>query len=430
MTNCSHHLGKKSLWGGMSALFVILVGIGLCNFVAFAATTDATTSAVSAADSAGSGMPTLTPSPDILSCKVSAPVLYFENSLPAFDKISANCVLNQNAIVTAHVYKKSYDPKSQDNSANLVKTIFLPTQKTAGNFSVGWNGYDDYDQAAVLGDYSFVVEAKLDDTYMPDISIQTFKVDNVPAPAPPTPAPVPVTPAPAAATTTTSTSTSAGTGGTSTTTTTTSTSATAPLHAAAPAPTPSKCPGVNYPTDIDNSPVKDLIQKAYDLCFVKGYTDGTFKGKQNLTRAESAKIAVLAAGKIAKQGCYDADCGSPFMDLDMWQGPWVRAAWDLKMVVGVSPSQFAPNRSITKAESASLIDKALKIAPHTGCYNASCGAGYPDDLFLDIIQMWEGPYLRALWDKHAVHSVVAHKFFPDIAITREQFIEILMKARG
>jgi hypothetical protein len=422
MTNYSR-LEKNRLWRSLSAVFVILVGIGLSGSTTFA---DATT------DPATGGSVALIPSPDILSCKVGAPVLFFEDNVPAYDKISADCALNQDAIVTAYVYNKSYDPKSQDNSANLVKTIFLPTQKVAGNFSVSWNGYDDYDQAVALDNYSFVVEAKLDDTYLPDISIQKFKVDNLPspvAPATPVATTIPDTTV-APATTTTSSATGADTSPAATSSTTTSTSTTETVHAAAAAPIPSKCPGVNYPSDIDNSPDKDLILKAYDLCFIKGYDDGTFKGKQNLTRAESTKIAVLAAGEIAKQGCYDADCGSPFVDLDMWQGPWVRAAWDLKIVGGVSPSQFAPNRSITKAESASLIDKALKIAPHTGCYNAGCGAGYPDDLFLDVIHAWEGPFLRALWDKQAIHSVEPHKFFPDKAITREQFIEILMKARG
>lgn len=327
----------------------------------------------------------LLPSPDILSCRASAKTLYFEEDQPAYDVIGMNCVLTQTAIVSVNIFDKSYDPKVADNSAGLIKKIKVAEILRPGKFFVSWDGFDDYDQAAVIGNYVFEVDAKTSRAYSPDISMQKFNIANAPAVV---------------------------------------------AEVLKPAAVVSECPGVNYPSDIGNSPVKDLIWKAYCLHFIEGYPDGTFRGKQDITRAEAVKVAVLAAGEVAKASCPTFNCNSPFLDLDMWQGPWLGTAWDLKMVVGVGPTQYAPNRGVTKAEAASLIVKALKIEPHVGCYDAGCGAGFPKDIFLDVIHMWEGPYLRALWDKKAVHSVKLHMFFPDMAITREQFVEILMRARA
>ena len=364
---------------------------------------------------------TLFPSPDILNCKARAKFLYFEFGLPAYDRMGVDCTLTKPAIIDVGVYK-SYDVKSPDNSANLLKSVLTDKYQQDGLFYVSWDGYDDYDQAAALGEATFVTAARLADTYAPDRSLQKFTIVNAP-----------------------------GKGGAEDNATAENVDN---LKGAAPETSKlsvietvanaifgdksaspevntnreaSKCPGVYYPTDIEKSPYKDMIRAAYDRCLVKGYEDGTFKPDQSLSRAEAAKIIVLGTGNVAKQGCYDADCGSPFVDLEMWQGPWIRAAYDLKMVVGVGLGKYAPNRQITRAEAVALVTKSFKIPAHQGCYTANCGAGYPDDFFKDIVHDWQGQYLRAAWDKKLITTIEPGKFYPDVPVTRAVFLDWTMK---
>ncbi|MCC6643272.1 S-layer homology domain-containing protein [Candidatus Peregrinibacteria bacterium] len=363
---------------------------------------------------------TLFPSPDILTCKARAKKLFFEFDLPAYDRMGLDCTLNKPAIVNVGVYNETFDVKAADNSGNLLKSIWVDKYQNQGTFYVSWDGYDDYDQAAALGEANFVVGARLANTYAPDTSVQKFSIENAPGKGAPEEASAEDLHGAAENTDKPGileTVANAVFGGKE---------ATAPN----PVAEASKCPGVNYPTDIENSSFKAVIRAAYDICLVKGYEDGTFRPDQGLTRAEATKIIVLATGNIAKQGCYDADCGSPFNDLVMWQGPWIRSAWDTKTVSGVGPNTFAPNRQITRAEAAALVVKAFKIPPHQGCYSANCGAGYPNDFFNDVRLGWQGPYLRALWDMKAITTVEPGKFYPDIPISRAVFLDWAIKMRG
>jgi hypothetical protein len=205
----------------------------------------------------------------------------------------------------------------------------------------------------------------------------------------------------------------------------------APVYKETPKPivlTPSKCPGINYPTDIAAHWGFELIKEAYDKCWTRGYVDNTFKPNNSITRAEATKIVMVAAGIPPNSGCYDEDCGSPFSDLEMWQGPWIRPAYDKNIVKGYSPTIFAPNLIITRAEAAALIAKAFNIPPFEGCYTANCGAGHPDNIFTDIHYFWQGPYVRALWDKGIVRGTDKYTFAPNKPITRAELLKMAYSA--
>lgn len=358
------------------------------------------------------GKTQLVAGPDIMNCKKRADILYFENDKPAYDYFSVDCNLTQGAVIFAEIHNSSFDPKIDDHSGSLVKVVKSPMYFDKSKFSATWGGYDDYDQAVQLGDYKFVVFAKLGDGFKPDISIQNFKIDNVPEKK----------------------------------------DDEKDLHPSADenkvideGELPniideedknkenqtdkelSKCPNIFYPKDIAGHPLEDIIKQAYDKCLVKGYEDGSFRPAQGLTRAEATKIIVLATGNIAKQGCYDEDCGSPFVDLDMWQGPWVRSAWDNGFVSGVGKDRFAPNLNITKGEAAALIVKSFKIPAFIGCYTANCGAGHPNNFFRDIVKDWQGQYLRPLWDRKIISNDSQGFFYPDLPISRGEILNWIFK---
>jgi flagellar hook assembly protein FlgD len=355
-------------------------------------------------------------SPDILSCKGRGKFLYFENDEPAFDRFGVDCFLNKRALIKASVYSKEYDPKSEDNSNNLIKKISNEEWRDPKKYYFDWRGLDDFDQAASLEGYTFVIEARINDKYKPDISVQKFTIVNAPTEQ--------------TETTDQADETEETLRGTAEEENDTEKTAGEDEQQIIPSANASKCPGVNYPNDIAGLEAEEMIKKAFDECLVKGYSDGSFRPDGELTRAEATKIIVLASGNLAKQGCYDADCGSPFIDLANWQGPWVRAAWDLKFVSGVGAGRFAPDRELTRAEAAALITKAFGIPPHQGCFDADCGAGHPNDTFEDIVHNWQGPYLRALWDKGIISAAAKNRFFPDLAISRLDFLEMALEARA
>lgn len=371
--------------------------------------------------------PPLLPSPDILTCKGSAKTLYYENDEPAYDRMGTTCFLLLPSIVSAKIYTDAYDPKAEDNSGEEIKTLLMDSVKEKGRFGVTWDGFDDYDQVTPTGKYKLVVSAKPASNFKPDISIHSFMAENVPEGF--FDEKTTEDSAPATGSTNATSNNELHGAAVSSTDEDPVVEESSP-EVAGPEREASKCPTVFYPVDIEDSPYKTLIRKAYDECLVKGYPDGTFRPEQGLTRAEASKIVMLGSGRVAWQGCYDNDCGSPFMDLDMWQGPWVRAAYEAKVVSGVSKDRFEPNRNILRAEAVALANKAFGIPLHQGCYDPDCGAGYPDDVFTDVTQMWQGPYLRAASDKKIIQTVTPCRFYPDSPITRGQFIEIIFRAQN
>lgn len=345
------------------------------------------------------GTVNLKPADDILSCQEVKPNVI----LSTYSSAVIRCKLQKPPYyVTAKIVKGDYTPPNDPDPSAVAKTVLNNKQISLQVLSLTWNGIDDYDQPAAEGDYTFVVSATPDSGTAPDISIQKIHVMQNP----------PVQTQEASAT---------QPGGQSS-------KPKAPKPAPKP-PEPSKCPGVNYPIDIDGHWAKDFIRLGYDLCVFRGYKDGSFHPDGKISRAEAVKAALVAAGIGPKYGCWDTDCGSPFFDLVMWQGQWLRPAADLKIVKGVAEHAFAPERSITRGEGSVLIAKAFHLKPFDAklCWSPNCGAGYPNNFFIDITDKTQGSYLRALWDKGIIKGTGPNAFDPNRPMTRGEFAALLMK---
>ncbi len=367
----------------------------------------------------------LKPKVELIDCSTDKASFQLDINNKPDDLLTMSCKLSSAALVNVGVYKSDFNPANANNSGSLLKTLVSNKKMKAGGFFKIWDGLDNYDRPVSIDKYVIVAEARLDSTYLPDISIQKFSVvghliinkntsitnKNTMSSATKIPSSVisinPVSNSNLNNIIKVDTHT----------------------HANQLAGQPSKCKGVNYPLDLPSGDYRNAIIKAYDQCWVYGFSDGTFRSNTLMTRFDATKVIVLVAGLTPKIGCYTSDCGSPFNDLEPWQGTWIRAAWDAKIVSGTAPDKFSPNRPITRAEAAALIVKGLGISPHQNCYNANCGAGYPDNLFNDITQMWEGPYIRALWDKGMTMATGQNTFSPDIPIKRGEFLEMLLTAK-
>jgi|GEM_PF-6218873 len=346
----------------------------------------------------------LIPAPDIVSCQIVNPtVVLSENKITL-----VRCKLKPPAYITVWIIKGDYTPPEDPDPTAVVKTLAFQKPTSDFGFTYSWDGVDNYDSKVEEGDYTFVVKAQQNTTDKPDISLQKIKViQDEPIQTQEqtqevTPAPTPEPPARPAA------------------------PPTPPPPPPAP-PVPSKCPGVNYPNDIANHWAKDFINVGYDYCIFSGYADGSFHPDGNISRAEAVKAVLVAAGISPKLGCYDLDCGTPFVDLISWQSPWIRGAWDNKIVKGVSATLFAPQRPITRGEAIVLIAKAYKIPPHKNCYTPACGSGYPYNFFLDITDSVQGSYLRALWDKGIIKGTGPNAFTPNRFLTRAEMATLIIK---
>lgn len=122
----------------------------------------------------------------------------------------------------------------------------------------------------------------------------------------------------------------------------------------------------NLPTDIPAANFSDVDKNSEDAKYIAavnkagimiGNADGTFSPNSGVKRAEMVKLAdnLLAFG--TKEGT------SSFTDVNMnkWYGPTVEAAASIGLVEGVGGGLFAPEREMTRAEAATLLETILYL---------------------------------------------------------------------
>jgi len=155
---------------------------------------------------------------------------------------------------------------------------------------------------------------------------------------------------------------------------------------------------------------------------IEGKSEGQFAPKDKVTRAEFAKMLIRAL---------DLENGSAtegFADVDpaAWYAPYVAAAAQLKIINGRSDTKFDPNATITRAEMATMIARALKVSQ--GASNvADVNAALKD--FADA-----GKINASLKDGVAfatTHKIVvgnAGKFLPNNNATRAEAAVIIYRA--
>ena len=89
-----------------------------------------------------------------------------------------------------------------------------------------------------------------------------------------------------------------------------------------------------------------------------GYTDGTFKPNDTITRAELIKIAT---------SFYDTTAGkdSEFSDIKLhWAESFIEEAYKLGIVEGYGDGTFHPDQAVTRAEAMKIVNRTLERAPH------------------------------------------------------------------
>lgn len=115
-------------------------------------------------------------------------------------------------------------------------------------------------------------------------------------------------------------------------------------------------------SDIGGNANKDAILKLNYAGVLKGYTDGTFRPYKDVTRAEFAKVAVLALGYTDAQAKL-LQGKTVFKDLpaDHWATGYINLAVSQGIIKGYPDGTFKPNNNVKIAEALTVYVQGLKI---------------------------------------------------------------------
>jgi len=109
--------------------------------------------------------------------------------------------------------------------------------------------------------------------------------------------------------------------------------------------------------DISSSYAKQEIIDLYNKKIITGTSERSFSPKESISRAEFVTVLdrLLGLEPVASPV-------SPYTDVakKAWYYGWIQAAVQLGLADGVSASQFAPAKAVTRQEAAVLLARALK----------------------------------------------------------------------
>ena len=132
-----------------------------------------------------------------------------------------------------------------------------------------------------------------------------------------------------------------------------------------------------YYSDVDSSGLEDAILSLKSFQIVSGYSDGTFKTENKLTRAEFCKLAVYAMGLQDEIDKYSSLISFSDVSAGHWAIGFINVASEKGILNGYGDGRFGPEENITYAQAATVLLRIL---------------GYSAE---DIGTMWPGDYIAA-----------------------------------
>ncbi|MGB8956588.1 MAG: S-layer homology domain-containing protein [Tumebacillaceae bacterium] len=114
-----------------------------------------------------------------------------------------------------------------------------------------------------------------------------------------------------------------------------------------------------FPDVLASYYAKPSIESLATRMVINGFEDGTFRPNDTVTRAEFATMLVKALGLKSK-----SVTSGTFSDVavDNWFAANVSTAYDAGLIAGKGDGKFAPNDLITHQEMASMVARALRFA--------------------------------------------------------------------
>ncbi|MBP9770832.1 S-layer homology domain-containing protein, partial [Candidatus Gracilibacteria bacterium] len=90
---------------------------------------------------------------------------------------------------------------------------------------------------------------------------------------------------------------------------------------------------------------------------INGYTDGTFKPNQDITRAELLKI--IFEGNKTPTSNPNTNC-FPDVGYQEWYSKYICTAKNSKIISGYEDGNFKPNKTVNKAEALKILGEFYK----------------------------------------------------------------------
>ncbi len=169
-------------------------------------------------------------------------------------------------------------------------------------------------------------------------------------------------------------------------------------------------------SDINSHWASGFIREAVTRGLVQGYTDATFRPDQSMTRAE---FAVVLAKALRLQG---KGAALPFLDQDaigVWAKLPIVLAVEAGLLSGYEDNRFRPNQPITRAEIAVIIARGLGL--DIGSYATTA---FADD---DDIPAWAKGAAEALRRMGLLAGRDGARFVPNDVATRAEAVVLLLR---
>lgn len=168
-------------------------------------------------------------------------------------------------------------------------------------------------------------------------------------------------------------------------------------------------------SDISGHWAEASIKQAISDGIVTGYPDGTFKPGNTVTRAE---FSVMLMNALNWQEPGTDLTFTDKAEIGTWAKQAVSQAVQAGIISGYENGSFRPNANITRAEMATMIAKALKLAAKE---NAS--TSFADD---KEIPAWAKGSVAALKELGIVNGTGANEFHPSSQTTRAEAVIVLI----
>lgn len=145
---------------------------------------------------------------------------------------------------------------------------------------------------------------------------------------------------------------------------------------------------------------------------LQGFSDGTFRPENKVTRSEFLKI-IIEGSNIP----LDITANTSFIDVNhsLWDGPYIKKAYSAGWINGYEDNTFRPTQTITKSEALKVLAKAQ---------NWQISTTLTEKPYFDTeLGIWYTPYVAyAKENKYLEDSTL---FFPDSQMNRGEISEII-----
>ena len=135
----------------------------------------------------------------------------------------------------------------------------------------------------------------------------------------------------------------------------------------------------NFTVNISVSPDAELVglsdfqKQALTYCkekgVISGYTDGTIRPYNNITRAEFATMAARFFALSSNENCTFDDARAH------WASKYIRACVDAGAISGIGGNKFAPNDNVTYEQAVKIVTSVAGLCDN---YDLTALGGYPD----------------------------------------------------